>query len=192
MHSALRLVRKHRRIVIAALVFVAVWIALTSLKATPETVNVLVAAHDLPAGSIVSEGDVASIALPRDVLSGAELSGPQQVVGRILLTPMRTHEPISTTRLLDVRDVAVGHVLLVVRLGPQQVRFIHSGDRVNLIGVVEGQGHVLASAARVVVTTSESPDSGLLVEVPENSAPALAAASEQGSLSATLLGNEGG
>jgi hypothetical protein len=58
--------------------------------------------------------------------------------------------------------------------------------------VVEGQGHVLASAARVVVTTSESPDSGLLVEVPENSAPALAAASEQGSLSATLLGNEGG
>ena len=192
MHSALRLVRKHRRLVIAALVFVAVWIALTSLKATPETVNVLVAAHDLPAGSIVSEGDVASIALPRDVLSGAELSGPQQVVGRILLTPMRTHEPISTTRLLDVRDVAAGHVLLVVRLGPQQVRFIHSGDRVNLIGVVEGQGHVLASAARVVVTTSESPDSGLLVEVPENSAPALAAASEQGSLSATLLGNEGG
>jgi hypothetical protein len=58
--------------------------------------------------------------------------------------------------------------------------------------VAQGQGRVLASAARVVVAISGSPDSGLLVEVPKDSAPALAAASTDGTLSATLLANEGG
>jgi len=192
MHSVLRLVRKRRRLVIAALVFVAVWIALTSLRATPETETVLAAAHDLPAGTMLAEGDVVSISFPRDVLSGAEVNGTQQALGRTLLTPMRTHELITTTRLLEARDVPAGYVLLAIRLDAQQIRFIRTGDHIDLIGVVQGQGRVLVRAARVVVATSGATDSGLLVEVPENTAPALAAASTDGSLSATLLGNEGG
>ena len=192
MHSTLRLIRKRRRIVIAALVFVAVWIALTSLRATPETVTVLTASRDLPAGTILAEGDVVSTAISRDILSGAEVDDPQKAVGRTLLTPMRAHETMTTTRLLDARDVPTGYVLLAVRLDAQQVRFIRSGDRVDLIGVAQGQGRVLASAVRVVIATSGSADSALLVEVPENSAPALAAAATDGTLSATLLANEGG
>ena len=192
MHSTLRLIRKRRRIVIAALVFVAVWIALTSLRATPETVTVLTASRDLPAGTILAEGDVVSTAISRDSLSGAEVDDPQKAVGRTLLTPMRAHETMTTTRLLDARDVPTGYVLLAVRLDAQQVRFIRSGDRVDLIGVAQGQGRVLASAVRVVIATSGSADSALLVEVPENSAPALAAAATDGTLSATLLANEGG
>jgi len=192
MHSVLRLVRKRRRLVIAALVFVAAWIALTSLRATPETETVLAAAHDLPAGTILAEGDVVSISFPRDVLSGAEVNGTQQALGRTLLTPMRAHELITTTRLLEARDVPAGYVLLAIRLDAQQIRFIRTGDHIDLIGVVQGQGRVLVRAARVVVATSGATDSGLLVEVPENTAPALAAASTDGSLSATLLGNEGG
>ena len=192
MHSTLRLIRKRRRIVIAALVFVAVWIALTSLRATPETVTVLTASRDLPAGTILAEGDVVSTAISRDILSGAEVDDPQKAVGRTLLTPMRAHETMTTTRLLDARDVPTGYVLLAVRLDAQQVRFIRSGERVDLIGVAQGQGRVLASAVRVVIATSGSADSALLVEVPENSAPALAAAATDGTLSATLLANEGG
>ena len=192
MHSTLRLIRKRRRIVIAALVFVAVWIALTSLRATPETVTVLTASRDFPAGTILAEGDVVSTAISRDILSGAEVDDPQKAVGRTLLTPMRAHETMTTTRLLDARDVPTGYVLLAVRLDAQQVRFIRSGDRVDLIGVAQGQGRVLASAVRVVIATSGSADSALLVEVPENSAPALAAAATDGTLSATLLANEGG
>ena len=192
MHSTLRLIRKRRRIVIAALVFVAVWIALTSLRATPETVTVLTASRDLPAGTILAEGDVVSTAISRDILSGAEVDDPQKAVGRTLLTPMRAHETMTTTRLRDARDVPTGYVLLAVRLDAQQVRFIRSGDRVDLIGVAQGQGRVLASAVRVVIATSGSADSALLVEVPENSAPALAAAATDGTLSATLLANEGG
>lgn len=192
MHSVLRLIRKRRRLVIAALVFVATWIALTSLRATPETVTVLTASRDLPAGTIITDSDVVGTAFPRDVLSGAEVHGPQQAVGRTLLTPMSAREPMTTTRLLDAREIPDGYVLLAVRLDARQVRFIRTGDRADLIGVTQGQGRVLASAARVVVAISGSPDSGLLVEVPKNSAPALAAASADGTLSATLLANEGG
>ena len=192
MHSALRLIRKRRRIVVAALVFMATWIALASLKATPDTVTILAASRDLPAGTILAEGDIKGVTFPRDALSGAEVNSQQQALGRTLLTPMRAHEPMTTTRLLDARDVPAGFVLLSVRLAAQHVRFIQGGDRIDLIGVAQGQGRVLANGVRVIVAISGLPDSGLLVEVPENTAPALAAASADGSLSATLLGNKGG
>jgi len=192
MHSVLRLIRKRRRLAIATLVFFAAWAALASVRTTPETTPVLVASRDLPAGTTLTEGDVVATAFPREALSGAEIYGPQQALGRTLLTPMRAHEPMTSTRLLDARDVPAGFVLLSIRLDVRDARFIQSGDRIDLIGIAQGQGRVLASRVRVVIATSESPDSGLLVEVPNNAAPALAAASVDGSLSATLLGNKGG
>lgn len=192
MPSLLRLIRKRRRFVVAGLVFLAVWIALGMIRSTPETVAVLVAARDLPAGAVLAEGDLTPGTLVREDAAGVQISDPSAAVGHVLLAPLAAREPLTTTRLLEARSLAAGHVLVSVHLVADQARFVRAGDRIDLIGVEQGAAKVLAAGVRVVVAAPLSPDTGILVDIPESVAPMVCAASARGGLSATLRGNEGG
>ena len=88
----------YRRMVAAALVAVAVITGIAAARpAPPATIDVLVAATDLPGGSRLTRADVTTTALPVELVpAGALLSdGLAAVDSRVLAGPVRAGEPLT-------------------------------------------------------------------------------------------------
>ena len=187
MSTLLRRVRRHRRLLIAALVFVAAWAILASLRSAPSTVTVAAAARDLPAGAILTASDLTTTPMLSDSVT-VELRDPDAAIGRVLLAPLHAREPLSATRLLDARNVPAGHAFVPVVLSqPELARMLRSGDRIDVISA-----HGVSTAAHVVAVDVSGNASTILVDVPEGIAAGLAASTAQGAVSATLRSHEGG
>jgi pilus assembly protein CpaB len=67
-------------------------------KAGPPMTQVVLAAHDLDVGAVLRDGDVKLTDWPGAVPAGAT-THPQDVVGRGVITPIYSQEPITETRL---------------------------------------------------------------------------------------------
>lgn len=187
MHSLLRRIRRHRRLVIAALAFIAVWATLSAVRSTPQTVSVVAAARDLPAGATITADDLASTTVLAESVT-AEVVDGRTIIGRVLLAPVRAREPISATRLIDTRAITPGHSLVPLPLAsPEIARLLRAGD---IIDAVSPRG--IATPARIVALETSGSVAVMLVDVPADRAAALATAAADGGFSATLRGNEGG
>ncbi len=68
---------------------------------SPETVQVMVAAHDIPAGKMLYVEDLAMTELPPDYVPDAVFRQPEQVVGRIVRETILSQEFIREERLAD-------------------------------------------------------------------------------------------
>lgn len=106
LRRARRLLARYRRLTSALLAGIAVLAVVeTVAPAAPASVPVVVAAHDLGAGTVVSPGDVRVVDLPPNAVPGGASRSAVALVGRVVAGPLRTGEALTDRRVL-------GHSLL--------------------------------------------------------------------------------
>jgi Flp pilus assembly protein CpaB len=100
----------------------------------PETVAVLVAARDLPAGTALAGADLRVAEWPADGLPGGGLAA---AAGRVLASPLRAGEPVTDARVLGpglLTGQPAGTVALPIRLAdPAAAGVVRAGDRVDVL-----------------------------------------------------------
>ena len=169
-----RLLRRHRRLVVAALVATCVAAGLRSVSPpAPTLVAVTVAAHDLPGGSVLRPSDLTRARLPPAAVPAGTL--PVSAVGRTLAGPVRSGEPVTDVRLIGaglVASLAPGMVATPVRLADSAIgSLISPGD---LVDVLAAPADPAARTTTTVVATGVR-----VLAVPP---PAVGAATDDGSL----------
>lgn len=128
-----RRVLRYRRLLAGLAAGVAVLAALQALRPSPPaTVTVWAAARDLPAGTVLTSGDVARVAWPPGAVPEHVVDDP---IGETVAAPVRRGEPVTDVRLVGPELVAAwpGTVALPVRLPDTGVvALLEVGDRVDL------------------------------------------------------------
>ncbi|MDN4159898.1 SAF domain-containing protein [Nocardioides abyssi] len=128
-----RAVLARRRLLAAVLAAVAVAAALqATARPAPATVAVTVAARDLPAGEVVTTGDVVRAAWSPGS-APADLADP---VGRVLAAPVRAGEPVTDVRLVGpgLTEGRPDLVAVPVRLPDAgMAALLEVGDRIDLL-----------------------------------------------------------
>lgn len=128
--------------------------------------DVVVAAHDLPAGAVLAPNDVRAVPWPAAIRPSAASERPGEVTGHRLGGALRAGEPITTTRLAN-GDLTVGLrpglVAVPVELtSVSNVAILRPGDIVDLLGgdhvmatdsLPGGRAEVLAEAVRVLAVS---------------------------------------
>jgi len=102
----------------------------------PPTVDALVAARDLPAGAVLAEDDLMSVALPPDTVPAGVLTDTGDATGAILAAALRAGEPVTDVRLVGpgLANAATGTVAVPVRLSDAaQVGLLAVGDEIDLL-----------------------------------------------------------
>lgn len=162
-----RAVLARRRLLAALLAGVAVAAGLQAAAAPPPpTRAVTVAARDVPAGTVLSAGDLTTAAfaagtVPDDLVPAA--------VGRTLATPLRRGEPVTDVRLVGpaLTEGRPGVVALPVRLPDAgMAALLRVGDVVDLVAADPQGGEPAVVAEDVPVLalpaeSAESPTTGL-------------------------------
>lgn len=147
--SARRAVLRRRRPLAAVLAAVAVASGIRAAAAPPPPrVGVEVAAHDLPAGAVLTAEDLVRTRFaPGSVPSGVV----RDPVGRVVAAPVRAGEPVTDVRLLGpgLLGAYPGLTAVPVRLPDAgMARLLRVGDRIDLVAA-DPQG---AEAAHAVAT----------------------------------------
>lgn len=96
------------------------WLALSYLRkqsrplltAGPATARAVVAARDLPVGTLLQERDLLVIGWPGDVVPPGMIMAPEAAVGRGLIAPLRISEPVLESKLAP-KEIGTGLHTLV-------------------------------------------------------------------------------
>jgi Flp pilus assembly protein CpaB len=156
-----RAVLRRRRLLAAVLTAVAVAAGLHSVTAPPPPrIDVLVAAHDLPAGTVLAPGDLTPVpfepgSVPDDLA--------RSTAGRTLAAPVRRGEPVTDVRLVGpgLADGQPGLTAVPVRLPDAgMVELLAAGDRIDLVAAdPQGSGaRVVAAGVPVLAVPGALPD----------------------------------
>jgi Flp pilus assembly protein CpaB len=183
----------------ATALFLALRPAPAPATARPATaVPVVVAATDLPAGTLLAPQDVAIVRLPPDVVPRGVVPEAQPLVGRVVAGAVRAGEPLTDARLVGPGLTALLPADLVaapVRLADLAVAaLVRTGDRVDVLAAFPDseQAELVAAGALVLAAPrpmAEDPDpaAGLLVlAVDPGTAARLAAAATTATLTVSL------
>lgn len=131
-----RAILARRRLLAAIFAALAVWITIRASTAPPPpTVQVVVAARDLPAGTRVTTTALTTASYPPAAVPAGVLARPGEVVGRTLAAPIRRGEPLTDVRLLSQRTGTAypGREIVPLRLpDPAVAALLRTGDRVDL------------------------------------------------------------
>jgi len=144
--------RRRRRLIAAALTAVAALAALRTLAPPPaETVEVLVAARDLPSGSLLGEDDLVVRDWPTDLAPTDAAIG---ATGRVLAAPIGRGEVVTDVRLVGP-GLALAHpgeTVVPVRLPDAgMAALLSAGDEVDLVATDPGTGEAALVARDVTV-----------------------------------------
>ena len=158
-----RVVLRRRRLLAALLATVAVGAGLSVTSTPPqETVPVVVAARDLPAGAALSPDDVVTVGFRPGTTPVDALGDVGDLSGRLLAAPVTSGEPITSVRLVGT-DLAQAHPeLRVVPLrlpDPGMVGLLQVGDLIDLVAADPEDGQVTTLALAVPVLALPSSDS---------------------------------
>lgn len=159
----------HRRLLAAGLAAAAVAFAIQAASPGPApTVDVVVAARDLPGGAVLADDDLTIAALPPDVVPGGAV-GRAEAAGALLAAPVRAGEPITDRRLLGPGllegwgDDVVATPVRVADAGA--VGQLRPGDRIDLLATtIDGAARTDVVAADVPVLTVPAAGDGGLTE----------------------------
>lgn len=153
--------RRRRRLIAAGLAAAAVTAALHALAPPPApSVAVLVAAHDLPAGTTLTPDDLVARDFPEPLVpSGAATAG----AGRVLAAPLSSGEVLTDARVVGpgLAEAQPGETVLPVRLpDPGMAALLRPGDEVDLVATDPGTGEsrVVARDVRVLTGTADVPE----------------------------------
>jgi Flp pilus assembly protein CpaB len=152
LRAARHQLRRRRRLIAAALTAVAALAALRTLAPPPaETVEVLVAARDLPSGSLLDEDDLVTRDWPADL---APADAAAAAAGRVLAAPIGRGEALTDVRLVGP-GLALAHpgeTVVPVRLPDAgMAALLHAGDEVDLMATDPGTGEATLVARDVTV-----------------------------------------
>ena len=162
---------------------------------SPAAVAVAVSARDLPAGTVLTAGDLATARYPPDAVPAGVAPDPERLLGRALAGGVRAREPITDARLVGPGVTSLlpdGQVAAPVRLSDLAVAaLVHTGDRVDVLatGADAPAAEVVAEGALVVAATGTDDEGGaglLLLAVDDETAARLAAAATTATLTVTL------
>lgn len=200
-----RAVRRHRRLLAAGLLAVAVVAGLRSVAPPPApTAPVLVAGADLAAGEVLAPDDLAVVDVPLTdpgPPDGALVAaGP--AIGRTLAAPLRRGEAVTDVRLVQpsLLDGYPGLVAVPVRVPDAgAVALLAVGDRVDLVATDPraGTSTVVAAAAPVLALPADEPSAGagsspggalVVLGASPSAAPMLAGAGATAQLAVALVG----
>jgi pilus assembly protein CpaB len=194
----LLLVSRHRALVAGGLVAAAVATALTAVvPARAPTAQVVASARDLPAGTVLTDADVALVGLPPGTVPDGAARSPDEVVGRHLAGAVRAGEPLTDVRLLGAAIVPAGDdVAVPVRIAePAVSALVRVGDRVDVLAAPPDGGQVarsVVSDVTVVAVPQLADDLGegalVVVAASRPAAARLAAAAVTGPLSLVVRG----
>lgn len=172
-----------RRVVAAALVLLAgaLWLH------GEDTVPVMVATRDLPAGHVLTAGDTRLAKVPPKWVPSQttlEVEGATVVSavarGEVLTLPRMVHEGTAAD-LLDNEDATLVPITL---LNKEVIPLLRYGDTVAVLSSAEdGSAVVIAQGARVVVAQEGA---SILVALPHREAAAVAAAGLNTPLAITI------
>ena len=182
-----RRVLARRRPLAAACAALAVLTAVQAASDEPHpTVEVLVAAADLPGGRTVLPGDLAVATFRADSVPSGTVPLESDAVGRVLAAPVRQGEALTDLRLVTpgLLDGYPGLVATPVRIADAaSVSLLRVGDRLDLVAA-DPEGRTAVPVARtapvIAVPDRGSTDQDLqrgglvVVAVPEQQALALA------------------
>jgi pilus assembly protein CpaB len=192
-HAARRLVAM--LLGVAALVLALRPAPVPAAARAPDVSPVVVAATDLPAGSVLGRSQLAIARLPSELVPGGTVADPELLLRRVLAGGLRGGEPITDARLVGPGLTALlpeGKVAAPVRLSDLAVAaLVRAGDRVDVLAtspqaveaeLVAGGALVLAAAG-----AADDPGAGLLViAVDGPTAARLAAAATTATLTVNL------
>ncbi|NYI99779.1 Flp pilus assembly protein CpaB [Nocardioides thalensis] len=125
---------RRRRLIAALCVAGATVVGLRSVAPPPpETVEVLVASRDLPAGAVLTEGDLRVTEVGPDSVPASVVDAP---VGATLAAPLREGEAVTDVRLVGPQlvEAAPGTTAVPVRFSDAaQAALLEVGDRVDVL-----------------------------------------------------------
>ncbi len=174
--------RRRRRLLAAALTAVAVLGALRALAPpAADTVEVLVAARDLPSGTLLDDGDLVAHDYPQDL---APPDAATTALGRVLAAPLGRGEVLTGARVVGpgLALAEPGQTILPVRLPDAgMATLLRPGDEVDLVATDPGTGtsSIVAREVTVLATPRGVPDGpagvagGALVVVGTSAAEAI-------------------
>lgn len=152
---------RHRRLIAAVLLAGATLAGLRTLAPPPpDTVDVLVARHDLPAGARLAADDLTRTAFPTGL---APATTPTDAVGRVLAAPIGRGEPVTDRRLVGpaLAQAQGGQTVLPLRLPDAgMAALLRPGDVVDLYATDPGTGdaRLLAVGVTVLATPTDVPE----------------------------------
>ncbi|GGM81093.1 hypothetical protein GCM10012275_59700 [Longimycelium tulufanense] len=176
-----------RRLLAGVLVLLAAVLAVRpAIGKPPDRETALIAARDLPPGTVLQATDLAERQLPPEAIPAHALREHSQAVGRILAGAARSGEPLTDLRLAgpELTELATrrGDATAVpVRLAdPAVADLLHPGSRVDLISTVERSPPTpLASDAVVLAVRPPVQGAGqqgrlVVIGLPREEAPIVA------------------
>jgi pilus assembly protein CpaB len=152
-----------RRVVSAALVAAAAWLALSAFlpQPAPRGVPIVVVAQDLMPGHVLTAGDLAVADWPKDLSPTGAFTEPVGLVGKALGAGMSRGEPVTAARVRGpglLTGALPGLVAAHVRLAdPAMAAMAAPGDHVDLISPA---GKVVAEGVAVLAVDADSAGSG--------------------------------
>lgn len=130
---------RHRRVLRGIAIAIAAVMVVGILKpGAREGVTVLVAARDLPGGTILSAADLQAKKVPGDLLPDQPLKPGAAILGRTLTGPARRGEVLTDQRILSPSLLLEpGTVAAPIRLADSaSASILHAGDRVDVFAAV--------------------------------------------------------
>lgn len=161
LYQARRLIARHRRPISAVLAAVTVLTLVRALSAPPPpSSRVVVATHDLAAGSTISSDDVRRVELPSEAVPASAVASAPEAVGRILAGPMADGELVTSVRLVGaalVRGLGPEQVAAPVRMADTEaVRLLRVGDRIDVFAArAAGESASIVVADALVAAVPE-------------------------------------
>ena len=173
--------------------------AVTLRPTSADLVDVIVASADLPAGSTLTEQDLAVDAIPADYVPPGAVTNPADALGRMIASGIASGEPITSSRLVTPGPRADGLHTVPVRLADAEAATLLSpGSVVDLVLASGDTGaRIVAEGVQVVTVPRISTSAGLgrdsriagsliVVATDRRTAVALAAAGTQPGLGVVL------
>jgi len=159
----------------------------------------IVAARDIPGGTIVGSSDLASVNFDPSSVPAGVVATAAEAVGRTTATPVRAGEPITDVRLVGGSMLAAypGLVAVPVRIGdPGAVALLKIGDHIDVLAADpqgESEAFVVVADAPVIAipqhqeTAAAAVPGGLIVvAITDETAQDLAAAGVSAYLSLVI------
>jgi Flp pilus assembly protein CpaB len=125
------------------------------------TAEVVVAARDLAAGTVLTAADLRLAALPDSVVPAGVVRRPAGLIGQRAAGPVRRGEPVTDVRVVGpglAAGLAAGETAVPVRLSDaESAALVRPGDRVDVLGTAAeadgtpGTGDAVEVAAAVRV-----------------------------------------
>lgn len=191
--AAASLVRRHRRWLAALAAFLAVYATLGVLRPSSDAVTVVAAARDLPGGTALAAADLLRLRLPPDAVPAGARVDEAGLLGRVVNAPLSARSVLTDAAVSSGQELArPGYAVLAVPVAEESLlAVLQAGSRVDLLA--PGEASAVATGVRVVSTpaaTGGGLTGGtrrvLLVELPADQAPKVAAALDGAGLTIAL------